>query len=523
MARLTWNNEDGVEQSLALRHTTSIGRLPDRDVQLRIRGVSRMHARVRQRPDGWWVEDAGSTNGTWKDGRRLDSPAPLRDGDTFTVETVEFVFRLEGPGDEATTSIELNSEQVDSAVRARVRHLSGAFRPAGDVEDVDRLREDYEKLRIANELSRQLAAEFDVPRLLDRILEQAFRMFRADRGAILLMNAEGQLRPAASRVRGEEEAAPFRLSSTILREALEERTAVLSSDAMTDGRFQQAQSIMLQGIRATMCVPLISGEHVHGVIALDSRFRGEVFTGQDLHLLTGFAMQAATLLEHVRLLEQRERDLLAREQMGRLLPPEMVDAVVNGRVEIRPGGTIASATVLFADIRGFTGLSENLSAPEVVDLLNDYFDRMVEVVFALGGTLDKFIGDELMAVWGAPIARPGHCAEAVEAALRMQEAVHGLNAERSGGGLAPVEVGIGLNTGELLAGFIGSRQAMNWTVIGDVVNVASRLCGLASAGEVLASDAVLASLPDGVEARERETRRLRGRRGDTRVVELRRA
>ncbi|CAN0584010.1 unnamed protein product, partial [Laminaria digitata] len=173
-------------------------------------------------------------------------------------------------------------------------------------------------------------------------------------------------------------------------------------------------------------------------------------------------------------------------QLQRFLPPHVVEEMVHGKGRaIQKGGRELDASVVFCDIRGFTSMSESSSAQEVVDLLNEYFERLVEVVFKRHGVLDKFIGDALMASWGT----------------------------------IGILMGVGLNTGALVAGYMGSRRRLEFTVIGDTVNTASRVCGIADGDQVLISDATYRYVADRIEARYLGTRQVKGKEQEIGVYE----
>ena len=167
--------------------------------------------------------------------------------------------------------------------------------------------------------------------------------------------------------------------------------------------------------------------------------------------------------------------------------------------------------MLFADIRGFTAMSERHTPEEMVKTLNEYFELMVDVLFNHGGTLDKYVGDEIIGLFGAPVALADAPLRAVRCGLDMQRALEEFNRARENAGMEPIQIGIGINTGPVIAGAIGSSQTLQYTVIGDSVNTAARLCNVAKAHEVLVSDLTMRSIRDHVLFEERQAVQVKGK------------
>ena len=522
MARLTVTTPDGTQSEHPLRAINAIGRHPDQHVQILDRVVSKEHALITYADEGYWLQDMGSRNGTFVNGNQIRGRTQLGDGDTITLGSSRLTFIDERPkvAQQAVSQVTINAggEETENsvsqtAIRSRMQ-IDGAgganFVPESQIADENTLRSDYEKLRIAFELNQATGTELDLDELLDKILEKAFEYTTADRGVILLMNETGEPEPWAVKNRhGKQER--LELSRTILNEVIQQRHAVLSSDATMDSRFGGSHSIILQGIRSTMCVPLINNDELLGLIHLDTRIATGVFTEKDLQILTVFANQAAVNIANVRLAKRAEDEAIARNNLSRLLSPNLVEEVVKGTIAMEKGGTMREATVLFSDIRGFTTMSERLDPQKMVSMLNEYFEIMVDIIFQHEGTLDKFVGDEIMAVWGAPVHQEDHAERAVAAALEMMKALEGFNRFRVANGEIPIHVGCGINCGKLVAGYMGSTRTLSYTVIGDTVNTGARLCSHARAGEVLVSTPMMDKLRDRIEVEQRPPATLKGK------------
>ena len=195
-----------------------------------------------------------------------------------------------------------------------------------------------------------------------------------------------------------------------------------------------------------------------------------------------------TINERKKAALKMEKDAATRERFRRLLSPNLAEMVVSGALTVEKGGESRVATVMFVDIRGFTRLSANTGADDILRLLNDFYEIMVDVIFSHEGTIDKFIGDGMMVIWGAPVSHHDDPERAANSALDIQAALEEFNYDRASRGLQPIEVGIGINTGPVVAGYLGSSQTMSYSVIGDTVNMASRLCDAARPGEIIVSE-----------------------------------
>ncbi len=377
---------------------------------------------------------------------------------------------------------------VESHIRSKLAaHFKQSFVPENLVSDTKQLRRDYEKLRISYELVRAIGVELDGQKVLQKILACAFELLAADRGVVLLLDEKGELTPQCMRTSRGEDTEEVLLSSTIINMVVRDRTGVLSSDASMDARFKSAHSVIMQGIRSSIAVPLIHSEELLGVMVLDTQVATNAFTEKDLQLTQVLANQAAVAIQNSIYAKKIEEEALTRERFQRLLSPAIAELVVSGEVEVAKGGHVRETTVFFSDIRGFTAMSEKSSPQDVVNMLNEYFELMVEVIFKYEGTLDKFVGDEIMALFGAPVTHPDDAYRAVKVAVEQMRVLDEFNKTRMAEGEAPVKIGIGINSGELVAGYLGSSRALEYTVIGDTVNVASRLCSCAKGGEIIIS------------------------------------
>ena len=267
---------------------------------------------------------------------------------------------------------------------------------------------------------------------------------------------------------------------------INEKVSVLTSNAMDDTRFGKAKSIFMQNIQSVMSVPLWRKDQVIGVIQVDSFRLSNKFTKADLSLLTTISNQMAMVIEQANLSEKIRHEGMMRSRLERFHSPEIVDLIISGDGE-NEGTMLApkekTVTILFTDIINFTRLSEVLSPGQVSQLLNHYFKEMSDVIFDYNGTLDKYMGDAIMAIFGAPIERETDAERAILTALEIRNTLTGMMEDMEP--QKKFDIRLGINTGRVLAGNLGSPKRMDYTVIGDVVNTAYRLQSIAKPNQIL--------------------------------------
>ncbi len=335
------------------------------------------------------------------------------------------------------------------AIGTQIAAQTKGFLPFDAVgHDPQQLRLDYERLRITWELTRDIGLERELDRLLDKILLALFKFTKADRCVILLREDDGSLHPRAARRRDGTEA-PIQVSSTILNHVIKERASVLTHDASMDFAASKGKSMILNRISSAMVVPLLheSEKEVLGVLWLDSESLAQ-FQPKDLEVITSVAGQAAMFIENTILAKKVEQEIVMRDRFVRLVAPNVAEQMMSGKLEVKKGGQLVQELSVFnSDIRGFTQMSEGTAAEVIVDMLNEYFEPMVETLFKYEGTLDKFMGDGIMAFWGSPLAHRDDAIRCVQCALDQMEILGRFNRQRMGEGKPPLGVGIGIHTG----------------------------------------------------------------------------
>jgi adenylate cyclase len=471
---LTFTAPDGTPRREVLpQGETLIGRAPSCDLVLPAAGVSRRHARIRVSAGACTLSDAGSSYGTYLNGSKLTTERLLKAGDTFICGQVAFT--VEQRVDD-TDLLSAEHRLVDEKA-AVIRPIEGASATAssGSVLPIEGAVTRPERLlHLLGEIARTLATVHAFPQVLAQVVDLLFDVVPAERAFLLLRDSPDQAMTARV-LRNRDGSAPERptLSRTIVNYVLRERVAMLAADAAYDPRLHAVDSVHDLEIRSFMCAPLWNRSEVIGVLYADTA-RARAFGEDDLEVFTALANYAAVAVEHARVSEQLLQETRRRERLERYHSPGVVNRILSDRMTA--DGHFATrerdVTVMFCDLVAFTSLCERMSPSEVAELLNSFFARMAEHIFEVDGTLDKFVGDAILGVFGAPFAQDDHADRAVRAALGMRRTLADMNKERSG---APLQVRIALNSGRAVSGDIGSPRRREFTVLGDVVNTAARI------------------------------------------------
>ena len=505
--------------------TTTIGRGRDCTIEMGSLGVSRTHAAIQLAPGGEAViEDMGSKNGTLVNGARVER-AVLREGDEIAIGQASFVYHAGATdGGAEPEAAPLGEGRVESEVRSvmKVDPMRGVDR-GEEADSPEVLRKSHRYLAILYRVGRTVSATLNLNELLKALMDIVFEVVHPDEAFIMLKDeATGALKLRIFRSKASTaKEGTVAVSRTILDKVTREGVAILSADASADSRFSAAKSVLRFHMMSTMCVPLMREEKVLGVIHVANRVSSGEFREEDLQLFSGIAAQAALAIENATLYHNIQLEVRRRNNLQRYLPPSAVEQIMDGTRELNLGGEIKEVTVLFSDIRGFTHLSEDLPPNEVVGMLNEYFNEMTRIAFRNEGTVDKFIGDALIVVFGAAVPHPDDPSRAARTAAEMQAAMKGLNARWDAQGRKTFQIGIGINTGEVLYGNIGSEQRMELTVIGDVVNLASRLGDVARGGEVLLSGSTRDALGGSVRAERIKPLEVQGKAAPVEVHRMR--
>jgi adenylate cyclase len=486
--------------------STRVGRDPANEVVVEDeeRSLSRFHARFDHDGRQWRVVDTHSTNRVRVNGELIEpgeaGARVLSDGDNVLLGGFEVRFVRE-----EAEAVVFEPERREAAETARTRSavgraqdLSGFFvappaarLPQEAQEAIERARK---ALTVLSSVGQRIAAVTPVDDIIDTMVDLVFEATPAERAALFLWDEElGRLVPKRTRARAGEGQGAVAVSETLVQQSFAEKAVVQLNPAQ-----RLSDSMHRLRLLSAVAVPLVDETRAVGVIYADTSRHAEAFDAFGVALLSALASHAAIALEQTRLIRKARQEERNRAKLEQYLAPGVVNRILASG-ETSPGFKMKAdevdVSVLFCDMAGFTSRTEEMPPHDVLVLLNRCFSRMTEVIHAHEGTLDKYIGDCIMAVFGAPQAQPDHARRAALAALGLREVIRRVNEEGAG-----VEVGfrIGIHSGRAVAGDVGHVTRRNWTVIGSTVNLASRMeSSVARPGQIVLTGATRARLGEG--------------------------
>jgi class 3 adenylate cyclase len=397
---------------------------------------------------------------------------------------------------------------------------------------IDRLfyRKRFDYKDTVTAVSDALTSVLNLEEIKWRIIQTVRRKMFIDTAGIILLQAasggsealiiEEQEYGGEELVREEELDSEDLLLSIVRRE----EGLITKYDIDEDSRFahvREPAGRRLASFGASLALPMIHQGEVTGILTVGHKKSGHFYTREDIDLLETVCNQGAVAIENARLADQMKQEEKVRTNLARYLSPQVVEQVIHQDVEVDLGGNRKVVTVLFSDIRGFTAMAETRPPDQLVAVLNEYFTEMGRIIFEHQGSLDKFIGDAIVAVFGSLVELDNPAEQAVKAAIRMVETLSELNTRWSEefDGIT-LRIGIGINTGEVLLGNVGSPERMEFTVIGDAVNLAEGLSDLANPGQILLTEETASELSPSFPIEERPPGRVKGKAGDFRVYEV---
>ncbi|KAK2961477.1 putative Adenylate cyclase 2 [Blattamonas nauphoetae] len=538
-----------VSNFVITKQYTLLGRNSDNDLAINNGTISKTHALIVQHNLDFYLIDCGSRNKTFVNGKELKNVAlyneykrtrtlkpplvsshqksasdsdqdslweQIKNHDKLRFGNVEYTFFIETL--RITPDLPSDKNQMMPKEELEVKGTADDdFRPITDLnDDEEAIRKDYDRLHAAY-LFNKAGLESDESQIINNAISVIFKMFPMAESAIVLLvdPKTDELKLETFKERDydpNKPAAEVPFSMGLAEKVRREKKAILSEDCRADPRWIMTHSMQSLNLCSALSVPLIGKkDEVVGVLILDST-QTSAFQTKDLNLLISVALSIGTAVSNQRMIQQIRTEEKELDMLSRFVSPHLLKTIKASDEILRGSQEIPCATALFADIRGFTAISRNKDPSEIFTFLNEMFDRMVHIVFKYDGLLDKYIGDCMMATWGAnlvgsnqtqkpqemsdgphtkdkEVRTPSDMAkQAVRAAIDCRNSLRDWNIERKAKNLYEINVGFGLHSGETAAGFVGAEQRMEYTMLGETTKIANDICGIADGGLVVVSE-----------------------------------
>jgi adenylate cyclase len=476
-----------------------VGRLPECDLCLPYSEISRQHIRFFKSTAGnWQLEDLGSTNGTILNQHPVTFPQRLYHNDIVQMGNVIVTIALP-PDTQVSRAKQPNAGEGQTILRNAEELRQEWIEADTGGDPYNNQKQAISRLKYLVEIAKNLNSAESIEAIFAQVQEVVFQELPSIQRLALLVDVEGmgQLKLIDAAARHELPEIPSTYSSSwisrsICENVFTKKVAIKSLDAQRDERFEGEHSIIAKGIRGALAVPLWDANQVVGVLYADGSLtlKGSgAADDEDLSFFSTLANLVAYSIQRWRLTEKLQEEAKMRHQLERYHSPLVVQQLMAARTlehgRLKP--VEADMSILFADLVGFSSMSERMSPSEISELLNRFFEEMLKFVFAAGGTLDKFIGDCIMAFFGAPEPQSDHADRAVAAAIGMLEHLDRLNAQRVWS--EPLQLHIAINSGKAVVGDVGSSQRVDYTVLGATVNLAARIEAICPPGECAIAEA----------------------------------
>ncbi len=492
--------EDNIEKTLTVnRDQFILGRALECDLSLPYFGISRHHARIFKTPEGvWFLEDLGSKNGTVLNGNFITSPQMVNHGDVIQLGSIYLSVML-GDDNSDFQKGDMETQVVGVTIFRNVQDLQKQWIQADNQgDDANRQEIAIARLKDLLDIAKGLNSAESIEAIFKAAQTVVFRYLNSIERLALLIDVDGfgKLEFLNGAARDAYENDHFVLdgnwvSRSICQKVFAERVAIQTADAQRDSRFDNEQSIIDKGIHSVMAVPLWDENRVVGVLYADGHISFDDSAQkneEDISFFSTLGNLVASSVQRWLLTRKLRNEESIRHRLERYHSPAVVQQMMtagtleNGRISPKE----SEISILFADIVGFTALSERLKPGEIAELLNSFFEEMLQEVFAVSGTLDKFIGDCIMAFFGAPEPQSDHADRALNAAKGMLDRLDKLNADKLL--REPLQLRIAINSGKAVVGDVGSSQRVDYTVLGGTINLASRMEAICPVGKCVVSE-----------------------------------
>jgi adenylate cyclase len=508
MAKLYIFTKKGRSEYNLVDHNV-IGRHPKNRIKILEAGISKVHCLIASEENQTFsIRDLGSRNGTYINGTRLKGKMFLKDGDEIKMGHTLCLFREQMEA----RRVKWRDDDKD-AIRETILHKvapqqMNKFFPETNIIDEEMLRADYERLRISFELQRDIGFDLHVDFILGRVLDRAFDVLAFDQGVVLLLDPQGAFAIHAYKTKtlGDELIISRTLADLVADDG---QGVVLMNPNPSAGR--EAPEFIETPVQTTLAVPILDEHDLQGVIILDRWAAYHPYREKDLNLLSNVANKTALFMRNSQIAKSVTRESLERERYRKILSPEMAEMVVAGQLKVDLEGKQHAATLLMVNMIDFNAQTGALDPEGLIDFLNQYYDHLVGVVFRHEGMIDQYLGDRILAVWGVPQPHEDDPLRAVTAAVEMQQMMETINQQRQKDNLPLLEIGIGVATGTVVAGSLGSQKTRRYSIIGELVNDVQAICASARSEQVLISEKTFKMVQKLFDIDEAHTLQLRDR------------